>query len=149
MFSLKKTRDKKSAPTKKRRVPIATKSGVNGRNAMHASKGKSDSGIWSKPVNLLLLDIPSLRFTKLEKRSPVIAAAATMQPITHGRPTSGAHILVIARDRMIPLKVLDEPKRGLPSGMVALPSSGMAPFLPKSFAAITGVPLATASRATS
>ena len=33
---------------------MATESGVKGRSTMEASKGKSNSGIWSNPVNLLL-----------------------------------------------------------------------------------------------
>ena len=113
---------------------------------MQATRGIKASGIWSNPVNLLLLDIPSLRFTKLEKRSPIIAPIATTTPTCQVRPMSGAAIVVSATERTTPRMVLDEPKSGLPSERVALPSSGRASSLPQSFAAITGVPLATARR---
>ena len=53
MFNLKKTRESNSAPTKNRKVPIATESGVSGRSVMQASRNQT-SGIWSNPVNLLL-----------------------------------------------------------------------------------------------
>jgi len=149
MLSLKKTRERKSAPTKKRSVPITTESGLSGRSAIQASRGIKASGIWSSPVNLLLADIPSLRFTKLENRSPIIAPTATTKPTSHPRPISGATIVVSATERATPLMVLDEPKSGFPSERIALPSSGCALSFPKSFAAITGVPFATARRVSS
>src|SRR5262249_57182296 len=98
ILSLKKTGDNTSAPTKNTKVAIATERGVKGRSAVEASRGKSDSGMWSSPVNLLLSDLPSLRFTKLEKRSPIIAPTPTTQPTSHPRPTSCAHAVVIATD---------------------------------------------------
>ena len=112
----------------------------------HASSGNKDSGIWSRPMALLLGASPSLRLTKLEKK---IAG--------HGhRPNQGANLPAEAEQRSCACgrqhgkhDAADgfgwaEP--GTAVDKSAPPSTGAANASPRMSLAITGVPLATASR---
>ena len=88
----------------------------------------------------------SLRFTKLEKRSPTMAKVATRVPIFHPRPNNTAQIEVANKDTTTPRIVFEGPKMGSPSTKRAPPSSGRPNAGPRSFLATTAVPLATTSR---
>ena len=88
----------------------------------------------------------SLRFTKLEKRSPTMAKVATKVPTFHPRPISTAQMEVANTDTTTPRIVFEGPKMGSPSTKTAPPSSGRPNAGPRSFLATTAVPLATTSR---
>ena len=88
----------------------------------------------------------SLRFTKLEKRSPAMAKVATRVPIPHPRPINSAQMEVAKTDSTMPRMVFEGPNMGWPSTKRAPPSSGRAKATPRSFLAATAVPLATTSR---
>src|SRR6476620_3372942 len=91
----------------------------------------------------------SLRFTKLEKRSPAMAKVATRVPTSHPSPISAAQMDVANTDTTMPRMVFDGPKMGSPSKKRAPPSSGRPNAVPSSFLATTAVPLATTSRISS
>src|SRR5271155_2594496 len=54
---------------------------VNANRSRQASRGRSDSGIWSRPLARLLDGRLRRRLQKLEKRSPAIAKLPTKRPI--------------------------------------------------------------------
>ena len=91
----------------------------------------------------------SLRFTKLEKRSPAMAKVATRVPTSHPSPISTAQMDVANTDTTMPRMVFEGPNMGWPSTKRAPPSSGRANAAPRSFLAPTAVPLATTSRISS
>ena len=91
----------------------------------------------------------SLRFTKLEKRSPAMAKVATRAPTSHPSPISAAQMDVANTDTTMPRMVFEGPNMGWPSTKRASPSSGRANVTPRSFLATTAVPLATTSRISS
>ena len=91
----------------------------------------------------------SLRFAKLEKRSPAMAKIATRVPTFHPSPISAAQMDVANTDTTMPRMVLEGPNIGWPSTKSAPPSSGRANATPRSFLARTGVPLATTSKISS
>ena len=74
---------------------------------------------------------------------------ATNAPTFHFNPTNGAKVDVTKIESTTPRSVFEGPNSGLPSRKSRLPSTGAAKALRKTFAAITGVPLATVSRAKS
>ena len=95
---------------------------------------------------MLLEGRRSLRFTKLEKRSPTIAKVATRVPTFHPRPISAAQMEVANTDSTTPRMVFEGPKMGSPSTKREPLSSGRPNAVPRSFLATTAVPLATTSR---
>ena len=98
----------------------------------------------------MLLDARcSLRFTKLEKRSPVMAKVEITVPTFHPGPINTPQMDVANMDTTRPRMVLEGPNKGWPSTNRAPPSSGRANAPPKSFLATTAVPLATTSRISS
>src|SRR5579863_4628548 len=117
---------------------------VNERALRHASIGKSDSGTWSSPIAWLLGGKLRRRFTKLENKSPAMAAAAAIAPMLAGSPISGAQAVVTRIDASTPRTVFDGPNRGRPSASVMPPSTGQEKRDAKIFLAASGVPLASA-----
>ena len=91
----------------------------------------------------------SLRFTKLEKRSPAMAKVAIKAPASPPRPISAAQMDVADTDTTIPRMVFEGPNMGCPSTKRAPPSSGRANATPRSFLATTAIPLATTSKISS
>ena len=91
----------------------------------------------------------SLRFTKLEKRSPAMAKVAIRVPTSHPRPISAAQMDVANKDTTTPRMVFDGPNMGSPSTKRAPPSSGRPNATPRIFLATTAAPLATTSRISS
>jgi hypothetical protein len=82
------------------------------------------------------------RFTKLENKSPAIAAPATIAPIVRSRPISGALAVVMRTEIKIPRMVFDGPNNGRPSKNMVPASSGKEKRGPKIFFATIGVPFA-------
>jgi hypothetical protein len=66
----------------------------------------------------------SLRFTKLEKRSPAMAKVEIRVPTSHPRPISAAQMDVANTDTKTPRMVFDGPNMGCPSTKSAPPLSG-------------------------
>ena len=75
----------------------------------------------------------SLRFTKLEKRSPAMAKVAIRVPTSHQSPISAAQMDVANTDTTMPRMVFEGPNIGWPSTKRAPPSSGRANATPRSF----------------
>ena len=98
---------------------------------------------------MLLGGRPSLRFMKLEKRSPAIAAPATNAPTFHGSPSSAAASGVASSERATPRMVFVGPNGGRPSAKTVPPSSGRSRRVPSALLASTGAPLATTISRTS
>ena len=91
----------------------------------------------------------SLRFTKLEKRSPAMAKVAIRAPASHPSPINAAQMDVAKTETTMPRMVFEGPNIGWPSTKSPPPSSGRANATPRSFLATTVVPLATASKISS
>jgi len=94
-----------------------------------------------------LLDaIPSLRFIKLEHRSPSMAQSANIAPLIAGMPISGATSAVTDREDTIPRTVLVLPKKGRLSRNNRPPSRGWAKRSCKTIFVNIGVPFAMRSK---
>ena len=138
--------ERTTSPPKNTPTQMAMSKTDNDSAPRQTRAGKSDSGIWSSPVARLLGRRFKRRFTKLERRSPAIAAPPIATPMFQPSPSSGADAAVRTSESTIPRMVLDLPNSGLPSTSSTPPSSGYANRCPKSLAAITGVPFAMANR---
>ena len=64
---------------------------------------------------MLLEARSSLRFTKLEKRSPAMAKVATRIPTLHPSPINAAQMDVAKTDSTMPRMVFECPNKGWPS----------------------------------
>jgi hypothetical protein len=82
------------------------------------------------------------RLVKLEKRSPIIAVAATTRPTVQSNPIQGAPKVVATIESATPRKVLERPNKGCPSAKVIPPSRKFARAAPRIFLAIIGTPFA-------
>jgi hypothetical protein len=131
---------------KKTPTPSAMSGIVNESASRHASIGNRDSGNLSSPRARLLDGKFRRRFTKLENKSPAIAAPATIAPIVRSRPISGAIAVVIRTEIKIPRMVFDGPSHGRPSKNMVPASSGKEQRGPKIFFATIGVPLASVAK---
>ena len=80
---------------------------------------------------MLLEGRRSLRFTKLEKRSPTMAKVATRAPTSHPSPISAAQMDVANTDTTTPRMVFEGPNMGWPSTKRAPPSSGRPNAVPE------------------
>src|SRR5215472_240035 len=84
---------------------------------------------------MLLAGRPSLRFTKLENRSPATEPAAIKAPTCQSNPISQAASGFARIEKITPLTVFAGPNRGWPTGNGRPPSTGWANRSPSPFLA--------------